>query len=50
MAADVHEVFGGGTRFRLDWLLPTRPAFCGEVWEEVMGHRLRPDAMDVEMR
>ncbi|KAG5180421.1 DHHC palmitoyltransferase-domain-containing protein [Tribonema minus] len=49
-SADVHEVFGGGKRCRVDWLLPTRPVFCADAWEEVMGHRLRPDALCLEMK
>mmetsp|Transcript_19808 Transcript_19808/g.29307 ORF Transcript_19808/g.29307 Transcript_19808/m.29307 type:complete len:379 (-) Transcript_19808:185-1321(-) len=40
VSANVHEVFGGNKRFRIDWLLPTKVYFGQEIWEEVMGHRL----------
>ncbi|CAN0331572.1 unnamed protein product, partial [Discosporangium mesarthrocarpum] len=40
---DINEVFGGGgRRFRIDWLLPTKVVFPADVWEEVMGYRCGP--------
>jgi hypothetical protein len=47
-SADVNEVFGGTKKFRLDWLLPTKPVFPAHCWEEVMGYRLPADYSESE--
>jgi hypothetical protein len=44
----VNEVFGGSKKFRLDWLLPTKPVFPAHCWEEVMGYRLPADCSESE--
>jgi hypothetical protein len=46
---EINEVFGGGKHCRLDWILPTKPSFPADVWEEVMGYRVRPEQRESEM-